>query len=375
MDKKTQTSMKDLVEKLGPSIIPLKEGTTLEVEIISKTRNRILVNVNNLCEGIIPEKEFSTEVFDLKAGDKVLAYLLDLENDEGYSVLSLRRADKERIWQNLKEKMDSGENVKVKVLEANRGGLIVQYGNIEGFLPLSQLYQKYVISKNEPNQIIDKLRNMIDKILEVKIINLDKSTNKLIFSEKEVGQKDHKEKMAKLYKVGDKLKGKITAIVPFGLFVDLGEAEGLVHISEISWERVSDINKIHTLGEEVEVEVISLENGKISLSIKRLMPDPWVKAVAKYKVGDEVVGKVIRITPFGAFAELDDQITGLVHISELFVKEKDNKNVRIEEILEIGKEYPFKILEIKSDAHRVSLAKETETPKPAKKSSKKTDKK
>ena len=347
--------MKDLVEKLGPNIVPLKVGSTVEAVVASKTRNRIVVNVNDVCMGIIPEKEFSTEVYDLRTGDKVLAYLIDIENDEGFAVLSLRRADKERVWQNLKDKMDSGETVKVKVLEANRGGLIVQFGNIEGFLPISQLFQKFIISKNDPSQIIEKLRKLVDKVIEVKIINIDKSSNKLIFSEKEAGGGNQKEKIMDMYKVGDRVKGKVTAVVPFGLFMDLGDAEGLVHISEISWDRVSEINKLFKAGDNIDVEIISLENGKISLSIKRLIPDPWLKAVKKYESEKSYEGKVTRITPFGAFIELDENITGLVHISEMLNKAKESKTSKVEDVFEIGKKYTFKIIEIKPDSHRVSL--------------------
>jgi small subunit ribosomal protein S1 len=347
--------MKDLIEKSGVSLVPLKIGSTYEVEIISKTRNRVLVNVNNLCLGIIPEKELSAEVVDLKPHDKILAYLIDLENDEGYAVLSLKRADRERVWQMLKDKMEKGESVKVKVVDANRGGLIVQYGSIEGFLPISHLAQKYTIAPNESYKVIKALRESIDKIIEVKIINLDQANNKLIFSEKEISQAHQKEKIKKLFQIGAKVDGKITAIVPFGLFVDLGEVEGLVHISEISWQHVNDLNKMYKVGDAIQTEVIDTQNGKISLSIKRLLPDPWVKAVEDFKEGDEVDGTVTRITPFGAFVELNKDVTGLVHISELAEGEKANQAVHIEEILALGKKCKFKIKKIEKDSHKISL--------------------
>ena len=369
------SSMKDLIEKSGISLVPLKVGSTYEVEIISKTRNRVMVNVNNLCLGVIPEKELSAEVVDLKPHDKILAYLIDLENDEGYAVLSLKRADRERVWQMLKDKMEKNEPVKVKVSDANRGGLIVQYGSIEGFLPISHLAQKYTITPNESYKVIKALRESIDKIIEVKIINLDQANNKLIFSEKEISQAHQKEKIKKLFQVGSKVEGKITAIVPFGLFVDLGEVEGLVHISEISWQHVSDLNKMFKVGDIVQTEVIDTQNGKISLSIKRLLPDPWVKSIEKFKEGDEIEGVVTRITPFGAFVEINKDITGLVHISELSEGEKSNQVVHIEEVLALGEKSKFKIKKIEKDSHKISLTPvETDKPSAKKKSSAKAKK-
>lgn len=363
------TTMKELMEKSGSSLVPMKIGSTYEVEIISKTRNRVLVNVNGLCLGIIPEKELSAEIVDLKPHDKILAYLIDLENDEGYAVLSLKRADRERVWKMLKDKMEKGESVKVKVNDANRGGLIVQYGSIEGFLPISQLAQKYTVSPNETYKIVRELRGLIDKILEVKIINLDQSNNKLIFSEKEISQAHQKEKIQKLFKIGNKIEGKITAIVPFGLFVNLGEAEGLVHISEISWQHVSDLNKLFKVGDKVKTEIIDIHSGKISLSMKRLTPDPWVKATEKFKEGDVVKGTVARITPFGAFVELNDQITGLVHISELGDTKKTNQVVHVEEILALGNVYKFTIKKIEKETHKINLSYVVEKKSVAKKSS------
>lgn len=360
MNKKISQSktMRDLVEKEGPSLIPLKKGTTLEVKIISITRNKILVNVNDLCLGIIPEKEFSTEAIDLKPGDKILAYLIDLENEEGYAVFSLRRADKERIWQDLRNKLNSGDIVKVRVVEANRGGLIVQYGSLEGFLPISRLSSKYysLVNKHESNQMIGTLKKLIGQVLESKVINLDQFSNKLIFSEKEVSRAQQKEKIKGLFKLGQRVKGKISGIVPFGLFINLGEIEGLVHISEISWERISDLNRLFKIGDQVEAEIIDLENDKVSLSIKRLSPDPWLKTIKKYKPEQEVEGKVTRITPFGAFVELNNTISGLVHISELALQARDQKTIKPEDILEIDKKYKFKINKIEPEAHKISLS-------------------
>jgi len=358
LSNKTEETMKELAERLGPSLIPLKIGTTMEVEVTSVSRNRILVNVKDLGIGLIPEKEFSGEGIEVKPKDKILASILNLENQDGYIILSLKRADKERIWQNLKEKMEANESINVKVLDANRGGLIVQFGSLEGFLPVSQLSPNLYSqsAKSDTSQLIYDLKKLVNKILDVKIINIDSANNKLIFSEKEVSQANRKEKIKEMFKVGQRIKGKITGIVPFGLFVNLGEIEGLIHISEISWERVSDLHKDYKIGQEVESEIIDLENGKISLSIKKLISDPWTKTAEKYQKDSVIQGKVLKLTPFGALIELEDKINGLVHISELTNKMKEMKNTKIEDMLEIGKNYQFKILEVDQSSHKINLS-------------------
>lgn len=356
-DLTSSKTMKELVEKADANLIPLKQGDTVEVEVISVGRNRINVNVKDFCTGIIPEKEFSTETIDMKPGDKILAYLIDLENEEGFAVLSLKRADKERVWQDLKDKLEKNESIKVRVSEFNRGGLIVQYGSLEGFLPISQISSNhYSQFSSDQTQIARVLKDLINQVLEVKVINIDPINNKLIFSEKEVTQMQQKEKVKKMYKVGQRVKCKITGIAPFGLFVNLGDAEGLVHISKISWERVTDLHRMFKIGEDIEAEIVSIENGKISLSMKQLTPDPWLKSVKKYEVDQKVEGLVTKITPFGAFVELDDKITGLLHISELANSKEDKKVSRLEDILEVGKKYSFKINKIEADAHKISLS-------------------
>ncbi|MDO8512900.1 MAG: S1 RNA-binding domain-containing protein [bacterium] len=346
MSKEIKT-MAELVEDAGQSLIPFRQSDVVEVTITSITKNKILVDVRGLCLGFIPEREFSYDFEELKVGDKVLAYVLSLENDEGFVVLSLKRADRERIWRTLQEKMDSGELLSVKITQANRGGLIVQFGDVEGFLPVSQLSTAHYprVSGGDKDMILSKLNEIVSQTLRVKVISFDRNANKLIFSEKAAGDVLQEEK-ALQFKVGQHVKGKITGIVDFGVFVNLGEFEGLVHISEISWERVDDPRKLFTAGQEVEVVVIGIENGRVSLSIKRLNPDPWNAEAGKLKAGEDVKGEITRVTPFGIFVKLSDRLEGIVQVSEI----SDDKPVKE------GETHDFKILSIEPESRKLTLS-------------------
>lgn len=354
LDKNPQT-MQELAEEVGTSLMPLKEKTLIEVIILSKTRNRILVDVQGITQGIISEKEFSSDIGELKPGDKVLAYILCVENDNGFAVLSLKKADKERFTANINQKFKEQETVTVRIKQANRGGLIVEYGNLEGFLPASQLASShYPKVGDNKDRIIGKLNELVGKSLKVKIINFDEPNNKLIFSEKAAGDSILEEKIGSL-QIGQELDGEISGVVDFGVFVDIGGLEGLVHISEISWDKVENIRNLFHLGDKVKVKVLSLENGKVYFSIKRLTTDPWLELVKDLKPGQVVKGKVSKITPFGAFVDLEGNIKGLIHISELTDEMKKSASGKLEDVLNFGKEYDFTIKEIENDNHKINL--------------------
>ncbi len=350
--RKTET-MEDLINQLGNNLLPFAEGDTVEATILAVGGNRIWVDVAGQSLGFIPEKEITTKT-GLKVGDKSYCTVISMEDDAGNVVLSMKRADREKYWIDLQQKFETGDPVTIKITDANKGGLMTELGGIQGFLPVSQLspanYPR--VTGGDKDEILNRLRRFIGQEVSVKVINCDKEGNKLIFSEKAVRATEVKAKIDK-YHVGDKIKGKITGIVDFGLFVSLDpQIEGLVHISEVSWSRVTDLNKVFKVGEEVEVMIISVDDGKISLSVKRLLPDPWVKAASKYKVGDVVKGEVTKITPFGAFVSLDEEIDGLVHISEL----SSDHVIDPGQIVELGKEYQFKIISIEPESHRLGLS-------------------
>jgi len=361
MSQEPQT-MKDLAEDFAAKLVPFKEGDVIEVKIIEASRSRILVDVAGLCLGIIPEKELSPEMGEAKVGDKILAYVLVLENKDGYCVLSLKRADKERVTKTLEEKFQSGGILTVKCHDANRGGLLCAFGEYEGFLPVSQLSSSHYpkVSSGDKDEILGKLRSLLNQNLQVKILSFEPQNNKLIFSEKAAGDVVQQEKI-KNYQIGQVLEGEITGIVDFGLFVNLGEVEGLVHISEVSWEHVANLNDLFKVGQKVKVQIISTENNRLSLSLKRLIEDPWLKLVKKYKVGEIIEGEVTRITPFGAFVAFDN-LDGLVHISEMGEKISTPSDV-----VEIDKKYRFKIIAIEPELHKLNLSmKDLDTKKTAK---------
>lgn len=355
-------NMQEAIDTMGSTLVPLKVGEMIDVVVQSIGRNRINVDVSGLTTGFIPEKEFSSDVLELKAGDKIPALVIMLENEDKQVVLSLKRANKERYWQKLNESYTNGIPIKVRVKEANRGGLMVEYGNVEGFLPVSHLSSEhYPKVGNQKDKILAKLKTLLNKSLNVKVINLEQGFSKVIFSEKEAGDKKLEEKIKKL-KIGEKYNGTVTGIVDFGIFVSFisdkkegKEIEGLVHISELSWNRVDNIAKLYKIGNKVNVEVIDLKGNKVFLSVKRLLSDPWLELVKKYKVGDKVKGKITKITPFGAFVNIEDKITGMFHISELAII-ASQKIEKIEDLLEVGKEYNFIINSIEAEAHKIGLS-------------------
>jgi len=349
----TKDSMQKLIEELGDRLLPFAEGEMVEAVVLAVGGNRIWVDVAGQSLGFIPEKEITTKT-GLKKGDKIMATLVAMEDEDGNVVLSMKRADREKYWLEMEQAFKNGTAVTVKISDANKGGLISDIGGILGFLPVSQLAPIHYprVSGGDKDEILTRLRKFIGTDFHVKVINCEKETNKLIFSEKAVKAQEVRTKIDK-FKVGDKVKGRITGIVDFGLFVSIDpEIEALVHISEISWTRVNDLHKLFKVGDELETMIISIEDGRVSLSLKRLLPDPWVKAASKYKVGDVIEGEVTKITPFGAFVSLDENIDGLVHISEL----SSERIVDPSQIVELGKKYKFKILSIEAENHRLGLS-------------------
>lgn len=351
---KAEESMESLVADAGEALIPFHVGEVSDVTVLSTTKGSIWVDVLGVAIGVIPEREFSYGTQDLKVGDTVSAYVLSLEDKEGHVVLSLRRADRERLWVTLKDKFESGEVIQGKVVEANKGGLMVEVGGVVGFLPISQLSSNHYPRQAGANrdELAHKLGDLINETLNIKIINFDKITNKLIFSEKAAGDSAVEEKLSKIA-VGSTVKGRITGIVDFGLFVAIGDGvEGLVHISEVSWKRVSDLRTLYSVGDEIEVSVTGVADGKVSLSAKRLTIDPWIESATGFKVGEVISGTVTQVKPFGVFVKMNETIDGLVHISEL-------SDDRVEDpgtILSIGQTKQFKVISIDPQAHRISLS-------------------
>jgi small subunit ribosomal protein S1 len=346
--KDAPISMEQLVAERENDLVPFKENSIVECTIISVSSHKVLCDVCGLTYGFVPEKEFSFDTKELKPGDKVTAAVVSMENRDGYIVLSLRRADKDKLWRVLNEKREEGSLVEIKVVSANRGGLMVEAGGIQGFLPVSQLSGEHYprVDGGDPNQILQKLRQMIGVSMTVKILTADKEEEKLIFSEKlassEVGGG-----VDTLFEIGQEIEGKITGIAHFGLFVNLKSMEGLVHISEVSWDHVEDLNKLFSVGQTVKAKVVKIEDGKVSLSIKRMQADPWLDNVKKIKVGQKIEGEVTKVTAYGAFVRLGDGLDGLVHAS--------GDDIDKVKALANGEKHNFEIIELKPESRRIGL--------------------
>lgn len=342
-------TMAELVELMGDKLVPFVQGDVLDVTVLSTSKESIMVDVAGVATGIIPEKEFSAQAARLKAGDTVRAYILNAENDNGYAIMSLKRAEKERLWSMLEQRNTAGEIITVKVIQANKGGLVAEYGNMQGFIPVSQLsFKHYPRVDGDRSKIQQKLSELIGQSIPVKIISYDKPTNKIVFSEKAAGDADLEEK-AKDYQVGQKVTGKITGIVDFGLFVNIGELEGLIHISQVSWQRINNLKDHFHVGQEIEAEIVNVDGGRVSLSIKKLQPDPWQIEVKTLEVGGRVEGEITRVTPYGAFVKLSESLEGLFHVSQM------GEGRKPEEIVQEGKSYTFEVISIEPELRKISL--------------------
>ncbi len=287
---------------------------------------------------------------DLKSGDAISATVVDMENEDGYVEMSLKETSFEMVWKELEKKMEEGEIITTKILEANKGGLMIKIVGVIGFLPASQLSSDYYprVSDGDKNKILSLLMQTVGKDMKVRIIGIDKDEGKLIVSEKATKKEKEKERISSL-QIGDEIDGEISGIVNFGVFVKFGEnLEGLVHISELAWKLIDDPRKFFNVGQKVGCKIIGIDDDRISLSIKALEKDPWKKIDEKYKIKQKVKGEVTKINPFGAFVQLDKDIHGLAHVSKI----DDGGGIQD---MEIGKIYEFEIISIESSDHRLGL--------------------
>jgi len=360
-DEKTlrKESLKKLLSDKTYLKIPKVEDI-VKGKIISVSKNEIRLDIEGLTTGVIRGWEVydeSNEFSNLKVGDTVEATVLELENENGEMELSFRYAGHKRAWEKLAELQEKGEITSAQIVEANKGGLMAKIGQIIGFLPVSQLSPEHYprISDGDKEKILQKLKKLVGKTLEVKIIDTQEQEEKLIVSEKAVWEEKQKGVITSL-KPGDIVEGKISAITNFGAFIKFDHnkhsLEGLVHISEIAWQRIDHPKDIIKIGDKVRAKIISIEGSKIFLSVKRLIEDPWKKVKEKYKVGQAVQGKILKINPFGFFVELDKDIHGLAHISELSDKLVKDPN----EIAKMGDVLRFKIVSIEPEDHRLGLS-------------------
>lgn len=333
----------------------LVSGEVVDGVIIAKSKTELWADLGGMATGFVPAREIGDHraFTTLKEGDALHASVVTRENEDGYVILSIKRAARDQTWVELLKKFESKESFPAKVLEANSGGLLMDAGGLRGFLPVSQLAPEHYprVAGGDRDLILDKLSKFINHDLTVQILDLDQNDNKLILSEKLARTKETEEILSK-YAVGDAVNGKITGVVDFGAFVSFDGLEGLIHISEIDWNRVDDPRQHLKVGDEAEAKIISIEGPKVSLSLKRMKDDPWVKAAEKYQPGQKVNGKIDRVTPFGAFVDLGDDVSGLVHVSELSEEHVENPA----DVVKVGDSLEFLVLEIDPAAHRIALS-------------------
>ena len=366
-----------LAEAANP--ISIKRGDVVEGVIVRIDQDEILVDIGLKSEGVLSTKELPANGYgsfsELHLNDRILVYVIQPETSEGHAVLSLKRANTERQWRIAEEQYKNNELLKAKVIDYNKGGLIVDVAGIRGFVPISQilnLKREEVAAGGENQETAAKLQGMKDKELQLKIIEINRARNRLILSERLAVQEwrqRRREELLDELKQGEVRRGVVSNLANFGAFVDLGGADGLVHISQLAWSRVNHPSEVLHVGQEVEVQVLSVDKDKkkIALSIKRAEVDPWTTVEQRYTPGQVVTGVVTKIAPFGAFARIEDGIEGLIHLSEL-TPGTDPKTV-----LHEGAQLQLRILRIDAERRRLGLslrqadevdAKETTTEQP-----------
>ncbi len=327
---------------VAESNLPPAKDSIVEGTVISIDKNAVYVNLHPWGTGIIFGREFINArdlIKKINIGDKITGKVIGSDNEENYIEISLKEAKQALIWNDAEDAIRDKKVFELPVIEANKGGLMLNWQGLSGFLPASQLKTEHYprIADGDKDKILDELRKLVGQKLFVTIIGVNAKEGKLIFSEKDP-ENAEKEKIIDRYELGDSLEGEVTGIVDFGIFVKIEEGlEGLVHISEIDWGLVDDPHKFAKVGDKVKVKVIEVKDGKISLSIKALKENPWVEASKKYKKDDMVSGVVIKFNKHGALASVEEGVAGLVHISEFGSEEK------LREKLELGKTYNFKI--------------------------------
>jgi small subunit ribosomal protein S1 len=367
------TTMEELLAEQDSDIKSFKHGDVVEGNVVRIDKDEILVDIGAKSEGVVSNRELfgrhgGEGQAPLNIGDTVLVYVLQPESPEGHAVLSLRRAGLERKWRAMQEQFEAGVIIEAPVIDHNKGGLIVDCG-IRGFVPISQIVDFPRRPQNDQprdaaQEIAEKLMPFVGRKLRLKILEVNRKANRLILSEKVALYEERREKRDELFsslQVGQKVSGTVRSIAPFGVFIDLGGIDGLVHKSELSWNKVNNPEAGYKVGDEVEAEVIDInhERGRISLSIRRLQPDPWHSTVADFKVGDIIDGTVTKLVNFGAFVRVRDGLEGLIHISEL----SHQRVAHPGDVVHEGQTLKLKIISLDSERHRLGLSlKQAEEP-------------
>lgn len=348
----TDMSMGDMLDSLEGTLKRIDSGDVVKGTVISLTEEEVFVNIGFMSDGIISRDELSedSEVKPkdiLKVGDEIEVYILDVNDGEGNVALSLKKAEYYKVWDEFEDSLNNGTLINVKVAEVVKGGVIAFVKGVRAFIPASQVSATYV----------ENLQEYVGKVMEVKVIELDKFNEKVILSRKEVEKVELEEKKNVIWDTlvkGEKRTGEVKRLVKFGAFVDIGGMDGLIHISDMSWKRISDPSEVVSVGDKVEVYIIDFDKskGRISLGLKEVSQNPWNAILDKIKVGNIVEGTVVNLLDFGAFVELEDGVQGLVHISNI----SEERISKPSSVLAIGDKVKVKIIEIDEKSKKIGLS-------------------
>lgn len=330
----------------------LKAGDVVEGKVLSVKKHEAWVDLGANGVGVVMRREIGYGA-NLEDEQTVTVSVIEPEMEEGYALLSIKRAAKDRGWEELERVFEAKETVEVFPYDANRGGLLIELEGIRGFMPVSQLsadnYPR--VSGADKDEIMQKLTSLVKKPIKARILDVSRKENKLIFSEKEAIKDDMQERFEKLT-VGDEVEGVVTGVIDFGAFVNVDGIEGLIHISEISWERVEDPKKYVKTGDKVNAKIIAIDKDRLSLSLKQMQEDPWLNEVKEFSKGSLVEGRVTRITPFGAFVQLSPAVEALVHVSEM----SNDEGTDPEKVFKVNETKQFKVLDIDKEARKIALS-------------------
>src|SRR5216684_4179325 len=335
----------------------LRRGELVEGTVVLVDREEILVDIGGKMEAVIATGELHDEHGEmaLQRGDHVSAVVIVPENSDGRPVISINRARAEIGWRDLQTKKDAEEVVTGEVVDHNKGGLIVSVDGVRGFVPLSQIVE--LRRGGTEDEVEDKLRSMRGETLYLKVIEMNRRRNRLILSERAAAQErraQQKDRLLAELQAGEIRHGRVSSLTDFGAFVDLGGADGLIHLSELSWGQVQHPSQVLRVGQELDVRVVGVdrENKKIALSLKQVEENPWTRIESRYHVGDTVPAKITKLAQFGAFAELEPGVEGLVHISEL----SDERITHPKQVVREGEDVQLRIIKIDPPRHRLGLS-------------------
>lgn len=352
------TDMQNLLEKDHSALVSFKAGQSIKGTVLDANESRVLMELESGMTGVITRREatgYGMEGDEIEPGVTIEATVIDPENEQGLVMLSLRRASQDTAWAELNTIMEEERIIKVKIEEANKGGLMAKYKGLRAFLPVSQLMPMNYprVEGADAGEILKKLQEHIGKEFAVRVLNVSRENSKIIISEKLAHQSQMGETLKNI-QVGDRVEGHVSGVVKFGIFVTFGGVEGLVHVSELEWGHVSDPGRNYGIGDKVEVLVIGREGEKLSFSIKQLSEDPWLGYVEKYTEGQSVSGKVTRWNDNGVFVEVDSEVQGLFSIDQFGVE----KGSELTSMVKEGEIITGKILAVNSDSHRIELQKD-----------------